>query len=106
MSYNGSAATGSGSSPVSLTFNSNGTISGSSTVSGQAACTYSGTLTPGSGKNVFSISVKFNGGSCALGSATVSGVAVPVVSGSTTTLYAVGLLPDRSNGFLGVGAKN
>lgn len=105
--YSGSSATGSGNSPVSLTVNSNGTISGSSTVGGQAACTYSGTLTPRStGKNVFNISVKFNGGSCALGTATVSGIAVPVVSGSTTTLYAVGLLPDRSNGFLGVGVKN
>ncbi|WP_455286546.1 hypothetical protein [Cupriavidus necator] len=104
--YSGSAATGSGSSPVSLTVNSNGTISGSSTVGGQAACTYSGTLTPRStGKNVSNISVKFNGGSCALGSATVSGIAVPVVNGSTTTLYAVGLLPDRSNGFLGVGER-
>lgn len=52
------------------------------------------------------IPVKFNGRSRALGSAPVSGIAVPVVNGSTTTRYAVGLLPDYRDGFLGVCAKN
>ena len=43
---------------------------------------------------------------CALGTNTVAGYAIPVVNGSVTTLYAVGLLPDRSNGFLAIGTKS
>ncbi|MFM0053275.1 hypothetical protein [Caballeronia grimmiae] len=104
--YSGASATGSGTAPISLTVSANGSLSGTSTV-GTTTCGYSGTLTPRStGKNVFNVSVTFNGSNCALGTATVAGYAVPVTNGTTTTLYAVGLLPDRSNGFLAIGTKN
>ncbi|XYJ88410.1 hypothetical protein AEMCBJ_12965 [Cupriavidus necator] len=104
--YSGAAATGSGTSPVSLTVKSDGTFSGTSP-GASGTCGYSGTVTPrATGKNVFNATVTFNGSNCALGTATVSGYAVSVVSGGVTMLYAVGLLPDRSNGFLAIGTKS
>jgi hypothetical protein len=104
-SYSGSSATGAGNSPVSMTINANGSFTGSSNV-GALACSYSGTLTPrATGKGVFNISVTFHGGNCTFGTSTLNGYVVPVVNGGVTTLYAVGILPDRSNGFLAIGTK-
>jgi len=106
--YSGAAATGNGgSSPILLTILSNGTFTGTSPGT-SGLCSFSGTLTPrATGKNVFNVSVTFGNANCALGTTTVNGYAVPVAgtNGSTTTLYAVGLLPDRSNGFIAIGQK-
>lgn len=104
--YSGMSATGSGAVPIGMAIDANGRVSGTSRV-GTSVCGYSGSLNPtATGKNVFNLSVTFNGGTCPLGTATISGYAVPVVSGSVTTLYAVGLLADRSNGFLAIGTRN
>ncbi|MFT4172137.1 MAG: hypothetical protein QM639_06225 [Rhodocyclaceae bacterium] len=103
--YVGSAATDSGPATITIVIDADGRISGTSP-GYVSLCTFQGTMKPrASGKNVLDMTVTFNGGSCALGTATVSGNAVPVKDGNDTVLYAVGLLGDRSDGFVAVGTK-
>lgn len=106
-SFSGQAASSGGTGPMTITVTGNGTLSGQAT-NGVARCNFTGRVTPrASGKHVLDLTVTFGGAGCALGNSTVTGVAVSVAvplagGGSRQELYAVGLLPDRSNGFVAV----
>lgn len=103
--FTGQATSSGGPGPFRLTVQADGTLTGSTTLA-SALCDFTGRLVPrATGKNVFDLTVRFLGPNCALGTATANGVAVPVRQGTRLSLYAVGLLPDRSNGFLGVGSR-
>lgn len=93
------AATNAGTQSLSVTIASSGAIS----VSESLGCSASGTVQPrASGKNVFDLSIKFSGTSCALGDgATATGVGY-YQSGA---FLAMGLLPNKTQGFIFVGSK-
>jgi hypothetical protein len=104
--YSGASAVINGSSPMTLTVHADGSISGSAGTSPNV-CDFSGTIAPrATGKAIYNLTVKYQGGACSMGTSTVSGYGIAdTTGGGATTLYAVGLLPDRSDGFLGVATK-
>ncbi|SDC84676.1 hypothetical protein SAMN05216345_104140 [Cupriavidus sp. YR651] len=104
--YSAQTATGTSAATASnLTITSGGLLTGNTPV-GATSCSYSGTIVPrASGKNVYDVKVTFQGGACVLGTQTTTGIAIRATSGTVTRLYAVGLLPDRSDGFIALGTK-
>lgn len=103
--YAGASASYGGTAAIALTVRANGEFSGTSEGL-NGPCGYTGRLVPRStGKNVFNMLIAFDGANCVLGTSTVTGYAVPITSGGVTTLYAVGLMPDRGNGFIALGQK-
>ncbi len=84
---------------VTVTVDSAGTLSGSST----DGCTVAGTLSPRAKRNVFQTSMTLEGGACRQGTETLTGVALYDVA--TQRLYSAALNSARTTSYLFSGVK-
>ena len=102
-SYTGNATTKtSGNQRTTLALDASGHLSGTN-----AGCTVSGTVSPRTGvTGVFNLSVGFSG-TCLLGSGTTaSGIAVVDTTQSPPVVYAMGLNPGKTDGFMFAGSQS
>jgi hypothetical protein len=84
---------------VSVTLDSAGAVSGSST----DGCIFGGSVSPRGIGNAFNVTMTFGGGTCRNGTETVSGIAF--YDTATGRLYSAALNGTRTNGFLFIGTK-
>ena len=97
--YAGNGGTSATAETHNLSISASGAVSGS----GAGGCAYSGTGLPLAKGNGYGLSISFGAAPCAFPSLTISGLAY--LDSETKRLYATGLLPDRSDGFVFSGTK-
>lgn len=100
--YSGRSLTGTtAAQTITATISANGTLSIPATL----GCATSGTVTPRpTGKNIFNLSVTFTGSTCALGN---GGAATGILYYDNVNhqILAMGMTPDKSDGFIAFGTK-
>jgi hypothetical protein len=96
--YSVSAGTGTGGGDAVITLSATGALSGSA-----PGCSFTGTLVPRGGVNVFNLSITFVGAGCGFGMSTLFGIAY--YDAATAQLFALAPNAARTDGFIAIGPK-
>ncbi|GJH15004.1 hypothetical protein CBA19CS22_00700 [Caballeronia novacaledonica] len=95
--YTGAGGSVKGSEAVTVTLSADGSISGR----GPSGCTFTGTASPHSGKNVYDATITFGGSNCLYPGRSLTGM----LTVAENQLFAAAPLADRSDAFILVGSK-
>jgi hypothetical protein len=97
--YSGKGGTSATGETHTMSISATGAVSGF----GTGGCNYSGTVLPLAKGNGYAISIGFGAAPCAFPNVIISGLAY--LDSANKRLYATGLLPDRTDGFVFSGTK-